>query len=115
METDSGKIMEQAERLRRRADELEHLSVTVEEWESRLPADDDESDFVIFFKKRFGPSGHAYTYSAVRYWRGSEGWRWATTGPQSSTDGYTTRSFTNWLFGGEGVDELWLAIEWEEL
>jgi len=107
--------LEMAEVLRRRADALELAAVNIELLTAALEDVTDEH-LVIFFRKEFN-SGVTYDYAAIRFKPQKDyetGWRWATTGPVSPKY-YTTDEFVYWLVNDRGVQEVWIAEQWERV
>lgn len=113
---DMNRMLVDARRHRDIADRLELQAMAEEELIERLRGF--EGELVIFFRKMFN-DGYTYTYAAVRYQMstglpGRSPWYWTTTGP-SSPKMITTENFVNWLLADNGVEEIWIATEFEEL
>jgi hypothetical protein len=117
--TEIQRIENAAEQHRARADKLEEQAEKCRERAATLDIFSDEFpedivDTIIYFKKRFHNSSTQYTYSAVCYKDWSGHTFWASTGPKAPK-GFTRAELIAWLASGDGVDELWVATEFEKI
>jgi hypothetical protein len=75
-----------------------------------LGEDEWEDGTVLFFKKRFSPTGKEYDYAVLK----TDG-LWYTTGPRSPK-GYNWEELIGWMLqGGLAEVDIFVASEWKHI